>query len=419
MARAGEIDVVVLGATGVTGRRAAAYLNDRASEVGASWAVAGRDPAKLESVLAEVGVIDPETIHADIGDAASLEAMASRAKVVLNLAGPYTKLGRPVIDACIAGGAHYADLTGELPFVRRVTTACDRPALEAGVKIVQVCGFEALPPDLAVALAAEAAEEPLTEVDVDVEITRQPPGRPRGGDMLSGGTIQSMVEITADEDAASVTDPATLMDSTAAAEEVRRVSPISVAPRREGDRVIAPMVPAAYLNPAVIHRAAELRASESGTPFSAFRYREGLVIGGGRASLVPRMAAAGALAGMQIGLGALTRAPARVREPFARGARVVLPGSGFGPDPDRLSAWEWRMDIHGRTAGGREVGVEVIGQGHPGYLTTATMLGEAGLLMADGETTPQRFGCVTPATALGTASADRFERAGLRFTVSG
>ena len=53
----------------------------------------------------------------------------------------------------------------------------------------------------------------------------------------------------------------------------------------------------------------------------------------------------------------------------------------------------------------------------PGYLTTATMLGEAGLLLAEPGSTPERAGCVTPAIALGTGSIERFERAGMRFTV--
>ena len=39
-----EFDVVVFGATGVTGRQVAAYLTG----TDARWAAAGRDPAKLE-----------------------------------------------------------------------------------------------------------------------------------------------------------------------------------------------------------------------------------------------------------------------------------------------------------------------------------------------------------------------------------
>ena len=38
----------------------------------------------------------------------------------------------------------------------------------------------------------------------------------------------------------------------------------------------APMSPAAFINPAVIHRAAALRAEEDGKPLTPFTYREGL-----------------------------------------------------------------------------------------------------------------------------------------------
>src|SRR5213078_2433197 len=132
---------------------------------------AGRDRAKVERALAEVGVSAPEVLVADLADAESLAAMASSARVVLNLVGPYTLYGRPVIEACVAGGAHYVDLTGEIPFVAQMIEAFDARAREAGVKVVEVCGFEALPPDLAVLLAAETArerwDEGLAEVDVE------------------------------------------------------------------------------------------------------------------------------------------------------------------------------------------------------------------------------------------------------------
>ena len=58
------------------------------------------------------------------------------------------------------------------------------------------------------------------------------------------------------------------------------------------------------------------------------------------------------------------------------------------------------------------------GSPNPGYLTTARMLGEAGLMLADDEVVPRRAGCLTPATALGTAHLERFERAKLRFSVA-
>ncbi len=154
-----DLDVIVFGATSVTGRRVAAYLAERAAENGVSWAAGARDAGKAEGVLAEVGVTDAEVLVADVSDPDSLRAMAARAKAVVNLVGPYTLYGRPVIEACVGAGTHYADLTGEIPFVRRIQAEFHDAATEAGVKVVQVCGFEALPPDLGVLLAAEAAEE--------------------------------------------------------------------------------------------------------------------------------------------------------------------------------------------------------------------------------------------------------------------
>ena len=62
------------------------------------------------------------------------------------------------------------------------------------------------------------------------------------------------------------------------------------------------------------------------------------------------------------------------------------------------------MSVEGRTTGGQTVRVEIDADGQPGYLTTARMLGEAGLLLAEPGATPERSGCLTPAIALGTGS---------------
>jgi short subunit dehydrogenase-like uncharacterized protein len=418
-----DLSVVVFGAGGVTGRRVAAYLAERAEEVGARWAVAGRDPVKLERTLGEIGVAAPETIVADVGDPASLAAMASRTKVVLDLVGPYTLYGEPAIEACVANGAHYVDLTGEIPFVRRMIDAFHDRAVAAGVKVVQVCGFEALPPDLSVLLAAETArerwDEELSEADVDVA-THQPAGRLGPADLISGGTLQSMAEALGDEDATEMADPAALIVEPAAAEAVRRQSPIALAPRVNArGEAIAPMTPIAFINPAVVHRTAALLAAERSGEAQPFRYREGIAIpGDGSITLPLRYAAAAALAGTQAGFRGLTRARPSVRGPAAKMMRRLLPSSGFGPSGEKLEEWSWRLTADARTTGGHYVRVELDADGHPGYLATAKILGEAGLLLGEDGATPERAGCLTPATAIGTASLDRFERAGARFSVS-
>ena len=358
-----DLDVVVFGATGVTGRRVAAYLAEREPETGVRWAAAARDAGRASAVLAELGVSAPQTLAADVSDPASLAEMAARTSVVLDLVGPYTLHGRPVIEACIEAGAHYVDLTGELPFVRAVIDELDGPAKQAGVKVVQVCGFEALPPDLLVLLAAETAQErfgdALSSADIDVSFT-SPPGLPRPSDGMSGGTFQSVAGLAAAEDSSLIIDPAALIGDAARAERVRALSPIGLGPRGgPGGRVIAPMAPAPFINPAVIHRTAELLGAEP------LRYREGIALEGGAASLALRWGIAGALSATQVGLRSLTRARPAVRRPVAGAMARFGPASGFGPAADRMEGWRWTMRVQARTIGGREINARVEADGHP------------------------------------------------------
>lgn len=415
-----DLDVVVLGGTGITGRRVAAYLFERSLEDGFNWAAAARDPDKLERVLLDVGVAGAMKIAADTGDDASLRALAARAKVVLNLVGPYTRHARPVIAACIEEGAHYFDLTGEIPFARSILRDFGVAARERGVAIVQVAGFEALPPDLAVLMAAEAARtrwgEDLAAVDLEVRV-KMPPGMPRPSDGVSGGTSQSMVEVTADPDSAVAADPAALIDDPARALLVRETSPIEIGVRRgSSGAVIAPMTPAAFINPAVIQRTAELTGG--GDPPPPFRYREGVALDGGMLTLPARLAAAGTMSAMQAGMRRAVLAGPGTKRRVSSILGRVLPDSGVGPAADRLEGWRWSMRVEGATTGEHRITVDVDADGHPGYLTTARMLGEAGLILSERAPAPGSLGCLTPAAALGTESVPRFERAGLRFRVA-
>ena len=45
-------------------------------------------------------------------DQSSLDALASAARVVLSTAGPFLKIGTPLVDAAVRNGSHYVDITG-------------------------------------------------------------------------------------------------------------------------------------------------------------------------------------------------------------------------------------------------------------------------------------------------------------------
>jgi short subunit dehydrogenase-like uncharacterized protein len=81
-----EFDVVLLGATGFTGALTAEHLA-RHAPAGLRWALAGRNPDKLEDARRRLTAIDATLgelplLTADSTDADSLADLAARTKVV-------------------------------------------------------------------------------------------------------------------------------------------------------------------------------------------------------------------------------------------------------------------------------------------------------------------------------------------------
>ncbi len=103
--------VVIYGVTGYTGRLVAEYLR----ELNVPFIAAGRDAARIESVLSKVPGI--ETADYEIAEVAhtteALTALFSGAQVVCNMVGPFMQLGSEVVEACLAAGVHYTDTNGE------------------------------------------------------------------------------------------------------------------------------------------------------------------------------------------------------------------------------------------------------------------------------------------------------------------
>jgi short subunit dehydrogenase-like uncharacterized protein len=412
-----DLAVAVLGATGVTGRRAVDYLRDRAPELGVSWAVVGRDEARLEALLEGWPEASrPEVVRADVADAASLAALARRARVLVSFAGPFAQLAPPVIAACVEAGTHYVDVTGEIGFVARVIDQHHERARERGAKIVQVAGFEALPFDLLTRLAIErlAAEHGARAESVELVVRMMPPpGRPHPSDGISAGTFESLRNGLRTGDMGAG-DPAALVAGLADPETVRRTSPIPLSPRRDPERgLLGPMVPSPDINPPVIQRSLALQ----GLP--PVRYRELVALNGLVRPQAAQLALAGTLGAVNGAFRLLASTPGPVRRAGAAVLGAVVPHSASGPRPDRIEAWAWAIDGTARAANGAEVKVGLEARGHPGYLATSRMTAEAGLILADPRARlPDLAGCLTPASALGVEELGRFEAAGLKFTPS-
>ena len=81
--------------------------------------MAGRNEEKLKKLRSELAEGNPAVnvevaiLTADAQDKEALRSIAAQARVLLCTTGPFAKLGTPVVEACLAAGTHYCDITGE------------------------------------------------------------------------------------------------------------------------------------------------------------------------------------------------------------------------------------------------------------------------------------------------------------------
>ncbi len=406
-------DVVVHGATGFVGALTASYLRD-AAPPGLRIALSGRDRGRLRAARADLGAgaEDWPLLVVDAGDPDDMARLATSTRVVATTVGPYRRLGLPLVEACARAGTHYADLTGEVPFMRDSIDAAHDVAAASGARIVHACGFDSVPSDLSVLLLATRADDDDLGELVDTTLVLR---AARGG--ISGGTIDSargvVDEVLADPAARRlVADPYALSpdrdaepdrDPGRAPGRDRDVVGIAHDPRLGG--WLAPF-PMATANTRVVRRSNALLDHAWGRDLA---HRELVATGG--LPLGPLLAG-----GMLLGMGALL---AGLAFPPTRALLDrMLPDPGQGPGPAARDGGFFRIDTHALTTRGHRLHVEVRVPGDPGYGATKVMLGEAALALAgDPALLPDRAGVLTPATGLGSALVDRLRAAGHDYRV--
>ncbi|MFD4788421.1 saccharopine dehydrogenase family protein [Streptomyces sp. NPDC058459] len=377
-------DIVLFGATGFVGTLTAEYLAAHAPE-GLRWAVAGRDPARLEALRERLpGGSAIGVLRADVSEPATLRGLTGQARVVATTVGPYITYGEELVAACADSGTDYLDLTGEPEFVDLMFLRHDARARETGARLVHACGFDSVPHDLGAWFTVRQLPEgvPL-RVDGFVSVDAS----------LSGGTLASALNQFARAGSmwAAARDRARHEPRLPA----RRVSAPTGAPRFAGE-IGAWALPLPTIDPQIVRRSA--RSLDRYGP--DFRYRH-------YAAVEHLPVAAAGLAG--VGALAVAAQLAPVRAWFSG---RLQPGEGPGAEK-RARSW-FRVRFVGE-GGGRRVFTEVTG-GDPGYGETAKMFAEAALSLAT-DALPGRSGQLTPATAMGDALLERLRTAGIGFRV--
>ena len=415
-----DFELVVYGATGYTGRQAVAYLARRAPELGLRWAVCGRDETALRALVDGMPA-QPEVLVADARDAAALARVAARTTAVASFVGPFGPLGDLLPRACVEQGAHYADLCSEQDVIAARIARLHEPAQAARVKLIPACGYESVPCDLALLALdgafrdADGSRLAQAETEVTFVFRRR---SLRGGLGTSGGTFATVIRSATE--VSQFSDPFSLTDGAPVAADVRAANAADLSARRSPSGTwLAPTLPDPFLNAAMIQRTNVLLGTEARGGYApGFVYREALNVSATVGSRPVAPLAARRISALMRRLAAISTGRRTLGDRLTlRALRLLSPGAGGGPAPDTLDDVDYRLEVAARSTNGRRASATLHGRGNPGYRSSPNIVAEAAIAMARDDDLPERFGVLTPASALGLAFVERFPSAGLQLDV--
>jgi short subunit dehydrogenase-like uncharacterized protein len=405
-----DLDLVLWGATGYTGRLVAHHLVRHGKDL--RWALGGRNREKLETLRAELDALRPGAAElpllvGDGLDPRSLEPIVARTRVICTTVGPYARYGTPLVSLCAELGTDCCDLSGEVSWMRRNVDRFHDRAKRSGARIVHCCGVDSIPSDLGVLLLHHTlalAGGRLARARFRVRSFR---GK------MSGGTAASLFEIVRE----ARTDPAArkvMLDPYALNPPGEREGPdrdSGTRPRLDRDRGVwtAPFL-MATINTRVVRRSNALL----GFPYGQdFRYDERVDTGRGLR---------GRLRAHTLGWGVAGLSAAAALGPTAwLLRRFVLPDPGEGPSAAERERGGFRITILGEgvrefeEAPSLRARVKISADLDPGYGASARMLAESALCLARGEAEGLEAGILTPASALGLPLIERLRPVGITF----
>jgi short subunit dehydrogenase-like uncharacterized protein len=130
---------LIYGSYGYTGK----LIVEQAVKEGLQPILAGRDENQLRA-QAEVSGLEYRAF--DLNDSTALNSAVSEVDAVLHCAGPFSLTFQKAIQACLANGKHYVDISGEIEEFEALARM-DEEAREAGVMILPGGGFDVVPSD--------------------------------------------------------------------------------------------------------------------------------------------------------------------------------------------------------------------------------------------------------------------------------
>ena len=169
---------LLYGATGFVGDA----ISRAAAASGLRPILGGRDREALNRLATELGL---ESRAFGLDEAAAIDRGLDGVTVVLNCAGPFVHTFKPMAQACMRAGAHYLDITGEIP-VYEGLAAMDAGAKARGVMLLPGVGFDVVPTDC---LALHLKQRLPSATHLTLAFRTHGPGG------LPPGTQRTMIEL--------------------------------------------------------------------------------------------------------------------------------------------------------------------------------------------------------------------------------
>lgn len=398
-----QYDVIVWGATGFTGKLVAEYLYQTYGVGGdLKWAVAGRNAGKLSQIKKDIAGGDSERIPeviADSDDEESLRALVSDTRAVCTTVGPYALYGTLLVRLCAELGTHYCDLTGEIPWMRRMIDQYHTIAEGSGARIVHTCGFDCIPSDLGVLYVQQSMHEKhgVYAPRVKYRVVDSDGG-------VSGGTIASGMNMMEE-----VKQDSSLVDLLA---DPYALNPANMPLGEDGPdqtgavydqdfkQWTAPFI-MGPVNTRVVRRSHALLDYPWG---KNFRYDEAVLTGDGPGGLARASLVAG---GSMLMMGVMRTSPGRIV--LGR----LAPSPGEGPSRETIEKGFFDIELFASHPEDPEKNIiaEVKGDRDPGYGATSKMIAESAVCLAKDDLNT-RAGVLTPAVAMGMPLIERLQKKG-------
>ena len=388
-----DIDIIIYGATGFTGKLCVKYFQSLNTTV--TWAMAGRNLIKLQKV-ADDHQAKVEILLADSDDESALDNLTSRARVILSTTGPFHRYGSKLVASCIKNHAHYVDITGENFWVKGLIEKHHAEASAKGIRIIPSCGFDSIPSDLGAFFSAQAIGKPIKRIESFHSY--------EGG--ASGGTLETMFSMGELDLGDDLTNPFLLNPEDSYSDEQMQLSSdrVGIAKKSEINAWSGPFI-MATANTRVVRRTEALLALRQESYGPDFTYQE-------HAFHKSWWSAAKSL--VLTGLSVLI-----LLSPLKRLVKPFLPKPGEGPSESvQENGWFDCKFIVEADDGTKSV-FNMNGKGDPGYKVTSKLVSECALcLIEDQDTLPgggEYGGILTSASGLGESLIARLKRVGINF----